>query len=150
MISLIINLIDYTNKLKILKFFKKRFNKNLINVIDIGGHKGETLEFFLKNFNVNKIFVFEPNKKLFDIIKNKFKKKNIHIFNYGVGFEKEIKNLNITIDSASSTINKINTNTEYFKRKKKILNFVKKILFLLKKYIKVKILYHFLLNKEKN
>lgn len=123
MISLIINLIDYTNKLKVLKFFKKKFDKNLINVIDIGGHKGETLEFFLKNFNINNIFVFEPNKKLFDVIKNKFKKENIHIFNYGVGFEKEIKNLNITIDSASSTINKINTNTEYFKRKKKILSF---------------------------
>ena len=28
------------------------------------------------------------------------------------------ENLNLTIDSASSTINEINTNTEYFKRKK--------------------------------
>ena len=148
MISLIINLIDYTNKLKILKFFKKNLNKNLINVIDIGGHKGETLKFFLKKFNVKKIFVFEPNKNLFDEIQNQFKDKNIYLFNYGVGLANETKKLNITIDSASSTINEINTNSEYFKRKKRILSFGNKPFFLGTQSIKVVNLSDFLLNKE--
>ena len=110
------NIIDYTNKLKVLNFLKKKFNQNLINVIDIGGHKGETINFFLKNFNVNKIYVFEPNHQLFENLIRKFSNQNAFIFNYGVGFQNEEKILNISIDSASSTINKINTNTNYYKR----------------------------------
>ena len=49
------------------------------NVIDIGGHKGETINFFLKNFNVNKIYVFEPNHQLFEILIRKFSNQNTFI-----------------------------------------------------------------------
>jgi FkbM family methyltransferase len=143
------NIIDYTNKLKVLNFLKKKFNQNLINVIDIGGHKGETINFFLKNFNVNKIYVFEPNHQLFENLIRKFSNQNAFIFNYGVGFQNEEKILNISIDSASSTINKINTNTNYYKRKKKILTFGKKMpYFIGTQKIKVINLSEFLLSKE--
>ncbi len=125
MLSILINIIDYNNKRKILNFFKKKFDQKIINVIDVGAHKGETINFFLKNFNIGKLFVFEPNKNLFDFIIKKFSQKNIFIFNYGVGFKKEKKKLNISIDSASSTINNINMNTNYFKRKKKFLTLKK-------------------------
>ena len=151
MINYFINLIDYFDKIKILKFFKKNLNNKSICVIDIGGHKGETLKFFLNNFNIKKIYVFEPNKNLFDKIKQNFIDKRVHIFNFGVGLRNEKKNLNITIDSASSTINKINTNTEYFKRKKKYLVFGKKKSFFLGiQNIEVVNLSEFLLNKEQN
>lgn len=150
MINFIISFIDYFDKLRILKFFKKNLDDNKINVIDIGAHKGETIKFFLNNFNVNKIFVFEPNKKLFSKIKKKFVDKRIHLFNFGVGFKNERKNLNLTIDSASSTINEINTNTEYFKRKKKLLVFGKKKSFFLGvQDIEVVNLSEFILNREK-
>lgn len=150
MINLIIKLIDYPNKIKVLNFFRKNLDKKLINVIDIGGHKGETLEFFMDNFSVNKIFVFEPNIKLFKYIKKKFFNEKIFLFNNGVGFKNERKKLNVVIDSASSTINKINTNTEYFKRKKKFLTFRKKDNFFLKPQdIEVVNLSEFLLYKEK-
>ena len=143
------NIIDYTNKLKVLNFLKDKFNQNLINVIDIGGHKGETINFFLKNFNVNKIYVFEPNHQLFEILIRKFSNQNTFIFNYGVGFQNEEKILNISIDSASSTINKINTNTNYYKRKKKILTLgKKKPYFVATQKIKVINLSEFLLSKE--
>lgn len=122
MLSILINIIDYNNKRKILNFFKKKFDQNIINVIDVGGHKGETINFFLKNFNIGKLFVFEPNKDLYDFLIKKFSRKNIFIFNYGAGFKKEKKKLNISIDSSSSTINNINMNTNYFKRKKKFLS----------------------------
>jgi len=145
----LINIIDYTNKLKILNFLKNKFNQNFINVIDIGGHKGETINFFLKNFNVNKIYVFEPNHRLFETLIRKFTNQNTFIFNYGVGFQNEKKILNISIDSASSTINKINTNTDYYKRKKKILSFGnKKPYFVGTQKIKVINLSEFLLSKE--
>ena len=150
MINFIISFIDYFDKIKILKFFKKNLHNKQINVIDIGAHKGETLKFFLDNFNVNKIFVFEPNKKLFTKIKKNFIDKRIHLFNFGVGLKNERKNLNLTIDSASSTINEINTNTEYFKRKKKFLVFGKKKSFFLGvQDIEVVNLSEFILNKEK-
>ncbi len=122
----LINIIDYSNKNKVIKFFKKKINQNLINVIDIGGHKGETINFFLKNFNINKIYVFEPNHHLYEVLIRRFTNQNIFIFNYGVGFQNEKKKLNISIDSASSTFNKINTNTNYYKRKKKYLTLGKK------------------------
>jgi len=148
MINYIISLIDYPNKLKILKFFKKNLNNNSLNIIDIGGHKGETLNFFLDNFNVNKIFVFEPNKELFEYIKNKFNSKKIYLFNYGVGIKNEKKILNITVNSASSTINNINKNTEYFKRKKRLLSFGSNKFFLGTQTIKVVNLSEFILHKE--
>ena len=72
MINIIINFNNYFNKLKILKFFKKNIQNEFINVIDIGGHKGETVKFFINNFNINKIFVFEPNVDLFVKIKKIF------------------------------------------------------------------------------
>lgn len=150
MINFIISFIDYFDKLRILKFFKKNLDDNKINVIDIGAHKGETIKFFLNNFNVNKIFVFEPNEKLFSKIKKRFVDRRIHLFNLGVGFKNERKNLNLTIDSASSTINEINTNTEYFKRKKKFLVFGKKKSFFLGvQDIEVVNLSEFILKKEK-
>ena len=56
MINLIIKLIDYSNKIKI-KIFKKNLNKNQLNIIDIGGHKGET-KFFYKKFLYQQNFCF--------------------------------------------------------------------------------------------
>ena len=78
-----IDIIDSRNKKKIIYFFKKKFKKNFINVIDIGAHKGETIDLILKNFNVEKIFSFEPNKKLYENLRNKyFEKRNfIEILN---------------------------------------------------------------------
>ncbi len=149
MLSILIKIIDYRNKLKILNFFKDKLNDKYINIIDIGGHKGETINFFFKNFHIDKITVFEPNKKLYELLIKKFTNKNIIIYNYGVGIKNEIKNLNISIDSASSTINKINTNTEYYKRKIKFLAFGKRASYFIGvQEIEVINLSQFLLNKE--
>ena len=72
----VINLIDQENKLKIKKYFKSRLNNQLINIFDIGAHKGETIELFIKNFNINKIYSFEPNINLYEFLT---KKKRIYI-----------------------------------------------------------------------
>ncbi len=127
-LGLIIEIIDYPNKLKIKKFFKKNLiNKDLI-IIDIGAHKGETINFFLDNFNISKLYAFEPNKDLQKILSNnkKFKSTNIELFNYGVGNETKDYQLNVTIDTLSSTFNDINTASKYYLKKKKILSFFSK------------------------
>lgn len=124
-ITYLISIIDYSNKSKIISFFKKKFNFNELIVIDIGAHKGETIDLFIRNFKINKIYAFEPNKRLFNKLEYKKNKinKNVAIYNLGVGEKNEIKILNIMIDTASSTFNELNTNTDYFKKKQKILSF---------------------------
>ena len=122
MINLIIDLIDYPNKKKITNFFKKKFNKKNLNIIDIGAHKGETIKLFYDNFDIEKFSAFEPNEDLYKILKNNLNKKNLFIYNYGIGEKNEVKYLNIFIDSASSTINELNRNTQYYKRKKRFFN----------------------------
>ena len=123
--NVLINLIDYSNKKKILNFFKKKLKNKPLNIIDIGAHKGETIDFFLNNFLINRILAFEPNEELYNQLRknNKYLNKNISIYNFGVGKKNEIKYLNIMSDSASSTFHKINKNTDYFKKKKRIISF---------------------------
>ncbi len=129
------NIVDYPNKQKILKFFKNKLKNDYLKVIDIGAHKGETINFFLNNFQIDEIYAFEPNLDLYNQLKksNKFNSKKIKIFNLGVGIKDETKTLNIMTDTSSSTINSIDQESEYFKRKKRILslfspskNFIKK------------------------
>ena len=75
-LTFLISIIDYSNKKKVLIFFKYKLNKEPLTIIDIGAHKGETIDFFIKNFNINKIFSFEPNTDLFFQLKNKLKNDN--------------------------------------------------------------------------
>lgn len=122
--SFLIAIIDYRNKKKIINFLKKKFNNKLLDIIDIGAHKGETVDLLLKNFKINKIYAFEPNKNLFSVLKKKFdKNNNVMMYNMGIGHKKEYKNLNIMVDSSSSTFNNINRKSDYFKRKQRIFNF---------------------------
>jgi len=76
MLMSVINLIDLHNKSKIIKFFKNAFKNKVINILDIGAHKGETIDLFNKNLNVSKIYSFEPNINLFKILKTKKKYNN--------------------------------------------------------------------------
>ena len=123
--NLLIKFIDHPNKNKILNFLKSKLRNKPLNIIDIGAHRGETINFFSNNFLIKKIYAFEPNIDLFNVLKKKkkYQKKNISIYNSGVGQKDERKPLNIMNDSSSSTFNTINENTKYFKKKKKILSF---------------------------
>ena len=123
-LSIIISFIDYSNKKKVIFFFKKKFEKQYQDIIDIGSHKCETISLFLENFNIKKIFAFEPNIELFNIlVKKKYNDKKIKLFNCGVGLNEEDLDLNIMVDSSSSTFNSINKNSNYYKKKNKIITF---------------------------
>ena len=47
-LMIFIGVVDLNNKKKVLNFFRKKLNTSLINIIDIGAHKGETIDLFLK------------------------------------------------------------------------------------------------------
>lgn len=152
-LTLCIGLIDYSNKKKIINFLKKKLGRKSLEVIDIGSHEGETINLFLKNFNIDKIFGFEPNIQLFNLLTKKYNDKNVFLFNCGVGSTEEYRNLNIMIDSSSSTFNSINLDSNYYKKKNKIVTFLsqKKELFKKKQIISIinlsKIIYENKINK---
>jgi FkbM family methyltransferase len=138
----ILNIFDVRTEIKLHNKFKELLGKNINLVIDVGAHKGEfILKYCMKN-NIKNAMSFEPNPEIFKILDKKTKdlqnKGILKIFNFGLGTEKTDKILNVNMDSASSSINKLNENSKYFKRKYKILNFMnsKKI----SKPLKIKIL----------
>ena len=146
----LIFLVDIQHKQKIIYFFKKIFNKNPISVIDVGAHKGETINLFSKNFKIKNIFSYEASKKNFLFLK-KFKKMKLNfkleIRNIALGsVEKEMEFLQ-TSESSSSTFCKIDFSSNYYKRKKKILDIFNRQNYILNKE---KIKLHTLSSEFKN
>ena len=128
--SVILGLVDFFYQKKIISFFKKNMDSNIELLFDIGAHKGETIKIFLKNFNVKNIYSFEASKFNYVKLNNNVKKIkekntkcNINIYNIGIGNSNFEKNFYDLPDSNSSTFNKINKDSSYFKRKNKILSF---------------------------
>tara|TARA_B100000131_G_C18066739_1_gene592828 strand:+ start:568 stop:1299 length:732 start_codon:yes stop_codon:yes gene_type:complete len=126
-LSFVISIIDFQNKKKIIKFFKKKFKLNHLNIVDIGAHLGETIDIFDRNLSINKIISFEANPRIFNLLKNKIKTKNkIVLINCGISDEYDKKKLKVFKETSSSTFNEINKNTEYYKRKKRFISFLDK------------------------
>ena len=128
--NLIFKLIDSFYQRKKYKFLKKKIEKDIDIFFDIGAHHGETIKDFLRNFSIKKIYAFEPSQSNFTILKKNIKKlkfNNDHLeieaFPFGLGNLNEILDLNEIKDGESNTFNKIDTNSKYFKKKKKIITF---------------------------
>ena len=127
--NLLIFLADINHKKKIISFFKIKLKNKPINIIDVGAHKGETVNLFSKNLNLKSIVCYEASQKNFMYLTSFEKKKlnfEIKIYNIALGaIEKEMDFFQ-TSESSSSTFCKIDFNSNYFKRKKRILDFFNK------------------------
>lgn len=123
-----INIIDNSNKKKIINFFIKKFKKKKITLLDIGAHRGETIDLFNKYLNLDRVYSIEPNADLYKelVRNNKYNNTNCSFYNIGLGNKSELKKLKVLKDTSSSTFNELNKNSLYFLRKKKILNFFNK------------------------
>ena len=124
----ILSIFDYYYQLKLFKFLKKKEYFNFEYFFDVGAHKGESLKLFLNNFKIKNIYSFEPShinflnlKKNAKRIKRKFKDTNILIENYALGNEQKDMDMKQIEESSSSTINDINIESNYFKKKSKFL-----------------------------
>ncbi len=120
----ILNIFDSYYQIKIFKFLKKRGYFKFENLIDVGGHHGESIKRFSINFKIENIFSFEPSqinyselKKNLVKLRKKFKKTNIVVENYALGYENNKIFMKQMMESSSSTINKINVKSKYFKKK---------------------------------
>jgi len=152
LIRKIINFFDIKSKYKIIKKLKKIFLNDIDIFFDIGGHHGETSIFLNKSFAINKTYIFEPSQENFIKLEkniNSMKKKfNIYAFNIALGDENKEALLKQVKESSSSTIHDFDENTDYFKRKKKVLSFFNKKEFFVNKPIKIKNIKDFI--KENN
>ena len=110
----------FVHQKKIILFFKKK--KIKINFfIDVGAHKGSYTDLILKNFKIKKIFMFEPQKKIFKIIIKKYKKsKNVKIFNYAISNKNNFQKIYINRHDLTSSLTKLNESNSYLKRKSKL------------------------------
>ena len=122
--KLILFIIDitryYYHQPRILQYLK---NCNINYAFDIGSHRGETIDYFSKIPKIKKIYCFEPQEKQFNYLIKKYKKNNKIILNK-IALSNQHKKRIFYINklSITSTFSKINTNSLWFKIKRKILN----------------------------
>jgi FkbM family methyltransferase len=110
------------------KFLKKKGFSKFEIFFDVGAHRGETIKLFTKNFKIEKIYSFEPSKINFDYLKKNSlnfskTKKNVQIIteNFAFGDKNDDIKIKHLSESSSSTINEIDTNSKYFKKKSFLL-----------------------------
>ena len=98
-------------------------NKSIKTVIDIGAHKGEFAQNALKIKSVEKVISFEPQKKIYEILNQKFLNNNkVNINNFALSNKVEKKLMKINKMTATSTLNQeINNDSLYFKFKSLLL-----------------------------
>ena len=146
----ILNFLDHFQQKKIIKLINSKFSKPIV-VFDIGAHYGETIRLFLNKLKIQKIYLFEPSPYNFQVLKkniSKYQPNKVEIFNFGLGEKISKKYINQTVESSSSTINKINKDSKYLKRKLKILNIKNKDTFYHKLPIEVSTLDTFIEKKK--
>lgn len=120
----ILNFLDYFQQRNIIKLINSRFSKPII-VFDVGAHYGETIKLFLSKLKIQKIYSFEASPYNFSILKknvSRLESNKVKIFNFALGDKISKKYINQMIESSSSTINELNKDSKYLKKKLKILN----------------------------
>ncbi len=146
LIIIILNFLDYFQQKKIIEFINSKFSRP-ISIVDVGAHYGETIKLFSKKIDVKKIYSFEASPQNYKILKKNISKKkfeNVEIYNLGLGDKIEKNYINQTIESSSSTINRLNQTSKYFEKKLKILKIRNKEEFYQKIPVKILTLDYFI------
>ena len=113
----IINFFDYYHQNRIINYLK---DLNIKYFIDVGAHKGEFLSYLLK-LKHKKIYCFEPQKNIFQLLDKKFKNYNkVELYNLGLAEKSSNKIFFVNKLSMTSTFSK-SKNTFFSKFKKFVL-----------------------------
>jgi len=124
-LKILLNIFDYFTLQKVMKKIEFVIGNNFSTLVDVGSHHGEYILNIKKKFNINEIYGFEPNPIAFKILKkNLIKISGTNIYNYGIADVEEDKILNQNIESSSSSINLLNKNSKYYKKKYFLFNFL--------------------------
>lgn len=107
---------------KLKKFYTTHLKNEKLVILDVGCNKGQSVNFFL---NINKcsiIYAFEPNKWLFDQLKQEYKSNtNIKLHNVGVSNQNGKLTFNENVMDETSTFETLNYDSAYLKKKAKVL-----------------------------
>ncbi len=117
----ILNFFDFFQQRNVIKFFKLKINNKMV-LVDVGAHHGETIKLFSNNFNIDEIHSFEASNINFQILNKKKFKKNVILNNFAISDQKKTYEMNQFIETSSSTISEIDTKSDYYNKKKKILS----------------------------
>lgn len=87
-------------------------------MIDVGSHEGEFISRFLNNKKINKFYCFEPNKKLFNKLFQKYRnEKRITVYKKAFGDNISTKKLFLSNLTYNSTMSSFNKESNYLKFK---------------------------------
>lgn len=107
---------------KLRRFYVKHLKNPAPLILDIGSNKGQTIDFFLGINKDSRIIGFEPNKQLFTELQRKYKRnKNIVIHNVGVSKKKGKLLFQENVLHETSTFENLNYDSEYLKKKARVL-----------------------------
>ena len=110
----------FIHQKRIVNFLKK-INIKISTLIDVGSHKGLYTDLFLRNFNIKMVYMFEPQKKFYKLIKKKYKNRNkIQIFNNAISDRNTEKKIYINKHDLTSSLTKSNKNNFYLNMKAKL------------------------------
>jgi FkbM family methyltransferase len=134
---------------KLKKFYKDNLKNASVSILDVGANKGQSIDFFL-GINPNaKITAFEPNKKLFQLLQEKYKNNgNISLNNLGVSNTNGELEFNENILDETSSFESLNLDSKYLEKKAKVLGVTKESIIVDKYKVAVISLSEFLKSNE--
>ena len=134
---------------KLKKFYKENLKNASVSILDVGANKGQSIDFFL-GINPNaKITAFEPNKKLFQFLQEKYHSNaNINLNNLGVSNTNGELEFNENILDETSTFESLNLDSKYLEKKPKVLGVTKESIIVDKYKVAVVTLSEFLKSNE--
>ena len=134
---------------KLKKFYNDNLKNASVSILDVGANKGQSIDFFL-GINPNaKITAFEPNKKLFQLLEEKYKNNdNIILNNLGVSNTNGELEFNENILDETSTFESLNLDSKYLEKKAKVLGVTKESIIVDKYKVAVITLAEFLKSNE--
>jgi FkbM family methyltransferase len=87
-----------------LDLLNKKYSLKVKNIVHIGAHRGQEVDSYKRNFPHSKIYLFEPQKKLFNFLENNYgQDDNISLFNYGLGSKNMNKEMYISNNDGQSS-----------------------------------------------
>lgn len=134
---------------KLKKFYKENLKNASVSILDVGANKGQSIDFFL-GINPNaKITAFEPNKKLFHFLEEKYQSNaNINLNNLGVSNTNGELEFNENILDETSTFESLNLDSKYLEKKAKVLGVTKESIIVDKYKVAVVTLSEFLKSND--
>jgi len=123
--NLVSRLIQINENLVFYRKLKKAYlnllkGEGLKTVVDVGVNKGQSIIFFKKLNKSVKIIGFEPNKKLYENLKKR-KYQKCDLYNLGCSSQNDNLQFYENILNESSTFEKVNSSSQWLKKKEKVL-----------------------------